>query len=285
MKTLATLLLAALATAAPAFAADYTGPLIDAHAHLPDGAAIDDYVAAMKRHNIRKAVLLGLGGMQPDEAAWLEAAVKKYPDLVTAGVRVADPTSMAAAGQLDVDLARTKARVMGEVHIRHAAARIDRDPSAPAFMQILALSAQRGVPIVVLDELTPAAAASLEAALAAHRGAVIVLAHAGDAKPADLDRLLARNANLMVDLSGLNFQHTPALATETGRLDRRWKALIAKMPDRFMMGLDAWATRPFAPAMLDRLMRWTRRVLGELPGDTAERVGWKNAATLYRIDD
>ena len=277
-------LLVALALAGPAWAADYTGPLIDAHSHLPDATAIDTYVAAMKRHNVRKVVLLGVGGVQPDEAEWIDAAVKKYPDLVTAGVRVPDPTNMAAAGQLDVELARTKARVMGEVHIREASRKIERDPSSPAFMQILELSAQRGVPIVIHDDLTPAAAASLEAALAAHREAIIVLAHAGGAKPSGLERLLSRNANLRIDLSGMHFQRTPSLAKEKGRLDPAWKALIAKMPARFVMGIDVWATRLFEPPMLDRLMTWTRRVLGELPPDVAERVAWKNASDLYHLD-
>jgi predicted TIM-barrel fold metal-dependent hydrolase len=203
---------------------------------------------------------------------------------VTAAVRVPDPTNMAAAGQLDVELARTKARVMGEVHIREASRKIERDPSSPAFMQILELSAQRGVPIVIHDELTPAAAASLEAALAAHRQAIIVLAHAGGAKPSGLERLLARNANLRIDLSGMHFQRTPSLAKEKGRLDPAWKALIAKMPARFMMGIDVWAARLFEPPMLDRLMTWTRRVLGELPPDVAERVAWKNASDLYHLD-
>ncbi len=283
MRGAATLALL-LALAGPASAADYTGPLIDAHSHLPDATAIDAYVAAMKRHNVRKVVLLGVGGVQPDEAEWIDAAVKKYPDLVTAGVRVPDPANMAAAGQLDVELARTKARMMGEVHIRDVSRKIERDPSSPAFMQILELSAQRGVPIVIHDELTPAAAASLEAALAAHRQAIIVLAHAGGAKPTGLERLLARNANLRIDLSGMHFQRTPSLAKEKGRLDPAWKALIAKMPARFMMGIDVWAGHLFEPSMLDRLMTWTRRVLGELPPDVAERVAWKNASDLYHLD-
>jgi predicted TIM-barrel fold metal-dependent hydrolase len=283
MRGVATLALL-VALAGPAAAADYTGPLIDAHSHLPDATAIDGYVAAMKRHNVRKVVLLGVGGVQPDEAEWIDVAVKKYPDLVTAGVRVPDPTNMAAAGQLDVELARTKARVMGEVHIRAVSRKIERDPSSPAFMQILELSAQRGVPIVIHDELTPAAAASLEAALAAHRQAIIVLAHAGGAKPTGLERLLARNANLRIDLSGMHFQRTPSLAKEKGRLDPAWKALIAKMPARFMMGIDVWAVHLFEPSMLDRLMTWTRRVLGELPPDVAERVAWKNASDLYHLD-
>jgi len=36
--------------------------------------------------------------------------------------------------------------------------------------------------------------------------------------------------------------------------------------------------------MLDRLMKWTRRILGQLKPDVADRVAWKNAATLYRLD-
>jgi len=87
-----------------------------------------------------------------------------------------------------------------------------------------------------------------------------------------------------VDLSGMHFQRTPSLASETGPLDTRWKALIEKMPDRFLMGIDAWAPRLFEPAMLDRLMKWTRRILGQLKPDVADRVAWKNAATLYRLD-
>jgi len=267
-----------------AAAADYTGPLIDAHSHVSSATALDPYVAAMKRHHIRKVVLLGVGGLQREEAEWIEAAARKYPDLVAAGVRIPDPTNMAAAGQLDVELARTKARVMGEAHIRHVARKIERDPSAPAFMQILELSAQRGVPVVIHDELTPASFASLEAALAAYRQAIIVLAHAGGAAPAALERLLERNANLMVDLSGMHFQRTPSLAKEKGPLDPAWKTLITRKPDRFLMGIDVWGPPTFEPAMLDRLMTWTRRVLGELPPAAAERVAWKNAAILYRLD-
>src|SRR5205814_914886 len=156
LAALGSVVIGLLTLVGAAAAADYTGPLIDAHAHVSSATAIDTYVAAMKRHNIRKVVLLGVGGLQREEAEWIEAAARKYPDLVAAGVRIPDPTNMAAAGQLDVELARTKARVMGEAHIRHVARKIERDPSAPAFMQILELSAQRGVPVVIHDELGPA---------------------------------------------------------------------------------------------------------------------------------
>ncbi|MBI4012113.1 MAG: hypothetical protein HY359_07410 [Candidatus Rokubacteria bacterium] len=49
---------------------------------------------------------------------------------------------------------------------------------------------------------------------------------------------------------------TPALATEAG---------------------------PLRPETLDRLIRWTRRVLGELPPDVASRLAHANAERLFRL--
>ena len=80
-----------------ALAADYTGPLVDAHSHVPNATAIDAYVAAMKRHNVKKVVLLGVGGVQKQDAAWLAAAAKKYPDRVVAGAPLPDPDEIGRA--------------------------------------------------------------------------------------------------------------------------------------------------------------------------------------------
>lgn len=277
----------ALAACAPAvaLAADYAGPLIDAHSHLPNATAIDAYAAAARRHGVTRVVLLGVGGLQKDALVWIEAAARKYPALVVVAVPVPEPTSDTAAKRLDADLTKTGAHVAGEVHVRQVGRtiKIDRNAADPAFVAVLAAAAKHGAPVVIHDELDERAVGGLEKALEAEPKVTIVLAHAGSATPAVLDSLLVRHANLRVDLSGMHFQRTPALATEKGPLDPTWKGLIAKHPDRFLMGIDVWAPRLFEPAMLDRLMTWTRRVLGELPADVAERVAWKNAAVLYRI--
>ena len=175
--------------------------------------------------------------------------------------------------------------MIGEVHLRQVGRRtIDRDPNGAAFGKILDVAGKLGVPIVIHYELTDPAEAALDRALAAHRKTTIVLAHGGEGPPRRLDRLLTRNPNLLVDLSGMHFQRTPALASETGALDPGWKALIEKMPDRFMIGIDLWAARLFEPGMLDRLFLWTRRILGELKPDVAERVAHRNAAALFHIE-
>jgi len=275
----------ALLTIEPVWGADYAGPLIDAHSHVPKATAIDAYVAAMKRHKVARVVLLGVGGLQKDDTTWLTAANRKYPDRVVAGLPLADPMSEAAASQLSIQLERGRPHAIGEVHMRQVGRRlIDRDPNNPAFGKILDVAAKFEVPVVIHYELTDAAEAALDRALAAHRKTTIVLAHAGEGPPGRLDRLLMRNANLFVDLSGMHFQRKPALASETGPLDPGWKALIEKLPDRFLIGVDVWAARLFEPAMLDRLFQWTRRILGELRPDVAERVAHKNAAKLYRLE-
>jgi predicted TIM-barrel fold metal-dependent hydrolase len=275
-------LIAVLATVSTA--ADYRGPIIDAHSHLPNPTAIEAYVEAMKRHNFVKVVLLGAGGVQKHDRAWIAEAARKHPTRVIPGLPLPNPTSDAAAERLESVLAKTGARVIGEVHIRHASRKIDRDPGDGAFSRVLDVAGKRGVPVVIHDELDDRAAAALAAALASHPNTTVILAHGGSATPAQLESLLGRHPNLLVDLSGLHFQRAPGLSLENGPLAPPWKALINKMPERFLTGLDIWAPRLFETEMLDRLMTWTRRMLGELRRDAAERVAYRNAATLFQVE-
>jgi len=277
----ALLLLAVVLACAPAQAAEYKGPLIDAHSHVSSATAIDGYVAAMKRHNVTKVVLLGVGGVQKDDQAWIAAAAKKYPGIVIPGAPVADPSD-AGVAKVSQAVEALGARALGEVHGRQVSRKIDRDPAT--FGKLFELAAARGVPVIIHEELTDGAAKQLEAALAAHRKTTIIIAHGGEGPPARIDGLLARNANLLVDLSGMHFQRTPSLASESGPLDSGWKQVIEKHPDRFLMGVDVWAPRLFEPAVLDKLFTWTRRILGELAPGVAERVAWKNAAATFKLE-
>ena len=264
--------------------APYGGPLIDAHSHLPNPQVLDAYVAAMKRHNVGKVVLLGVGGLQKQDVEWIAAGAKRYPDRIIQGAPVPDPLGQGQASKLDALLGSGQYRAAGEVHVRQESRKIDRRADDPAFGQVLEVAAKHGVPVVIHCELTAAAASSLETALQKHPKAVIVLAHGGSAEPALLEGLLSRNPNLLVDLSGMHYQRTPRLASEKGRLDPAWKGLIEKFPDRFMMGIDVWAPRLFEPATLDRLLAWTRRILGELPPEVAQKVAYRNAARLFRVE-
>ena len=273
-----------LAGSALAQSVPYTGPIIDIHSHLAGPKVIDAYVDAMRENNVTRVILLGVGGLQKDDAAWIAAAARKYTRSVVPGVPVPNPDAPDAATKLDADITRTRARIVGEIHVRNAARKIDRDPSSEGFTKIFEVAARQLTPVVIHQELDDAAAMKLEKALTANRKTTIILAHAGDTTPPRLEPLLQRNPNLFIDLSGMQFDRKPSLATETGPIDPAFRALIEKMPDRFLIGMDLWSPKHAEPEMLDRMMKWTRRVLGELRPDVAERVASKNAAGLLHLD-
>jgi predicted TIM-barrel fold metal-dependent hydrolase len=269
---------------APASAADpYAGPLIDAHSHLPGLQALETLVAAMDRHKIGRVALLGVGGLQKDDAAWIEAAARRLPDRVIPLAPVPDPMAADAAKKLDAQLAGGRFKGAGEVHVNQVSRKIRRAIDAPPFLALLDVCARHGVPLVVHDELTADATVQLERALAHNRQATIVVAHAGSGEPRALAGLLGRHPNLWLDVSGMTYIRTPALATETGPLEPAWKALLTEHPDRILAGLDVWAPALFKAETLDRLMRWLRRVLGELPPEAAARIAHGNAERLFRL--
>jgi predicted TIM-barrel fold metal-dependent hydrolase len=265
--------------------AGYQGPIIDAHSHLPNLQVLDGYVSAMEKHGVKNVLLLGVGGVQKQDAEWIGAAAKRYPEKVLQGAPVPDPLHPDQAKALDGLLATGRYRAAGEVHVRQLSRKIDLRPDTDEFGRLLEAAAKHKVPVVIHAELNDKLAGSLERALKTHPKAVMILAHAGSADPRRIETLLHRLPNLMVDLSGMHFLRTPALATESGPLDSRWKAVIEKMPGSFLMGIDVWAPRLFEPATLDRLMAWTRRVLGELRPEAAELVAYKNAARLFKVEE
>jgi predicted TIM-barrel fold metal-dependent hydrolase len=278
------LALAVIAAPAPPAAAEpYAGPLIDAHSHLPGPQALDALIAAMDRHRVGRVALLGVGGVQKDDLGWIDTAARRFPDRVIAVAPVPDPLAADAGKRLDALLATGRYKAAGEVHVRQVSRKITRAMDAPPVLALLDACARHGVPLVIHDELTADATAELERALGHNRKATIVLAHAGGGDPRALADLLARHENLWLDVSGMHFQRTPALATETGPLRPEWKALLVAHPDRILAGIDVWAPALFKPEMLDRLMRWTRRVLGELPPDAAARIAHRNAERLFRL--
>ncbi len=283
LLTLFLLVLASMRGLGAIAAEPYTGPLIDAHSHLPNLQVLPPLIAAMDRHQITRVALLGVGGVQKDDLAWIERAAQRYPDRIIALAPVPDPMAPDAAKRLDALLATGRFKGAGEVHVHQASRKIRRAADAPPFMALLDVCARHGVPLVIHDELTPETTAELERALGHDRKATIILAHAGSGEPRAAADLLRRHENLYLDVSGMHFLRTPALATEKGPLAIPAKELLIAHADRILVGIDLWAPPLFKPEMLDRLMTWTRRILGELPPDVAQRLAHGNAARLFRL--
>jgi predicted TIM-barrel fold metal-dependent hydrolase len=263
--------------------APYAGPLVDAHSHLPGPAVLDGLLQAMDRHRVSRVALLGVGGLQPRDLEWIEAAARKHPERVIPFAPVPRPTDAASVKALERLLATGRFRGVGEVHVNQPSRKISIPADHPVLQEIYALCARAELPIVLHAELDGPTTAALERALARHPKTMIVLGHAGATTPERLGRLLDAHPNLYADLSGMHYLRQPSIAEEHGPLKPGWKELLERAPERFLLGVDLWAPRLYEAATLDRLFTYHRRILGLLRADVAEQIAHKTAARLYRL--
>jgi hypothetical protein len=127
--------------------------------------------------------------------------------------------------------------------------------------------------------LQPHADARAVAELLDYVGAdeAVLWAHAGvTATPEQIDALLAKWPKLSVELS-LRDDVAPQ-----GELDPKWRALLLKYSDRFMVGTDTWTVGGSYTGnerwdaygdIVNRIRGW----LMQLPDDVRAAIGYKNA--------
>ncbi|MDO9438391.1 amidohydrolase [Hydrogenophaga sp.] len=312
-------LLSGVCTAA--MAADYTGPLFDAHLHYNNEACTHDTPAPgcphpmadvldrMQRNGVRAIV----ANSRPNDGTRALASareqtrkagvvvvpfVRLYRDRADYNNWFRDPTIV---DMVNAELKRgTPAgpyKGLGEFHLYDSA-----NANGPVAKQLMALAEQKDLAIlahvddVAIDLLmantkagnadlppgrpkadpSPRGAATREAA---ERGGFrLVWAHTGiGGTPAPrVDELFARYPSLMGELS-----YRPGLTCADGQLCPEWRALLLKYPDRFMIGSDTWVNQRWL--YYDDLMKGYRTWLGGLPADVAQRIAWRNGATLFGV--
>ncbi|MES2938163.1 MAG: amidohydrolase [Pseudomonadota bacterium] len=280
-----------LAACGQAGAADYTGPLFDAHLHYNEEAwngqagphPVEDVLARMQRNGVRAIV----ANSRPNDGTKSLAA---SPQARQAGVTVVpfvrlyrnradydnwyrDPTIYE---MVETELARGTAsgpyRGLGEFHLYDSA-----NANGPIARKLMALADDKGLAVLAhVDD----AAIDLLMANTGSRGQKtrLIWAHTGigGAPAARVDQLFARYPLLMGELS-----YRPGLTCEGGKLCPEWRALLAKYPNRFMVGSDTWVNQRWQ--YYDDTMKGYRAWLGELPPALARRIAWDNAAELFGV--
>ena len=290
-------LIAALALASlpmlAAHAADYSGPIFDAHLHYNEEAwngregphPPADVLARMQRNGV-KAVL---ANSRPNDGSRTLASM---PETKAAGVTVVpfvrlyrtradydnwfrDPS---IARMVQDELARGTAsgpyRGLGEFHLYDSA-----NARGPVARQLMALAEEKA--LVVLAHVDDAAIELLmEATPSKGRDTRLIWAHTGinGAPIARVEALLAKYPRLMGELS-----YRPGLTCDDGKLCPDWRALIERYPDRFLIGSDTWVNQRWLH--YDATMAGYRAWLGDLPKATARRIAWDNAAALFGLKD
>lgn len=273
-------------------AADYAGPLFDAHLHYNVEAQqphpIPDVLARMQRNGVRAIV----ANSRPNDGT--RALTEVQDQTRAAGVTVVplvrlyrnrddysswfqDPTIF---DMVQAELARGTEvgpyRGIGEFHLYDSA-----NARGPVAQQLMALADQRG--LVVLAHVDDAAVDLLMAATpSAGQRTRLIWAHTGigGTPVARVRELLARYPTLMGELS-----YRPGLTCETPQggtvLCPEWRALLLEFPGRFLLGSDTWINPRWQ--YYDAQMQEYRRWLGDLPPAVARQVAWENGARLFGL--
>ncbi len=290
------LLSALMAVCTAAAAADYSGPLFDAHLHYNDEACTHDTPAPGCPHPMadvlermqKNGVHAIIANSRPNDGTIALATAREQTR--AAGVTVVpfvrlyrnradysnwfrDPTIVE---MVNTELARgTPAgpyRGLGEFHLYDSA-----NANGPVAKQLMALAEEKDLAILAhVDDV----AIDLLMANTPSKGQKmrLIWAHTGiGGTPAPrVDALFARYPKLMGELS-----YRPGLTCADGQLCPEWRALLLKYPDRFMIGSDTWVNQRWQ--YYGELMQGYRTWLGGLPADVARRIAWDNGASVFGL--
>ncbi len=279
-----------IAFSAFAQAADYSGPLFDAHLHYNveawDGRAgphgPDDVLARMKRNGVRAIV----ANSRPNDGTKALASLEQTKQ---AGVTVV-PFIRLYRNRADYDnwyrdetiyemvqaeFARGVSgaqagpyKGIGEFHLYDSA-----NANGPVAKKLMQFAEKNNLAILShVDDV------AIDLLMAHAPKARLIWAHTGigGVPAARVDALFARYPSLMGELS-----YRPGLTCDAGKLCPEWRALLLKYPTRFMIGSDTWVNQRWQ--YYDELMKGYRTWLGDLPPDVARGIGWGNGAAAFGI--
>jgi hypothetical protein len=273
-------------------AADYAGPLLDAHLHYNEEAwngqsgphPVADVLARMQRNGVKAAV----SNSRPNDGTKLLAASAGKDLTVVPFIRLyrnrADYDSWfkdeSIFEMVQAEFAKGTAagpfKGIGEFHLYDSA-----NANGAVAKKLMAFAERNDLAVLAhVDDV----AIELLMAHPPSKGqrTKLIWAHTGigGAPVARVDALLARFPLLMGELSyrpGL----TCADAQGSERLCPEWRALVLKYPTRFMVGSDTWVNQRWQ--YYDTLIQGYRTWLGDLPPEVARNIAWSNGARLFAL--
>lgn len=166
---------------------------------------------------------------------------------------------------VETELRRGIYRGIGEFHI------FGRDADAPYMARIARLAKERDLWLHAhADE------DAIERILRHAPGVKVIWAHTG--MSTSLDKVEAMFAKYPALVGELSYRTD---LEQDGRLNPRWKKLLLRYPERFVVGTDTWITSRWSE--VGEIASFYRRMLGELPREMAERVAYKNGLALFGL--
>lgn len=251
--------------------ADDRLPLFDAHMHYNVEArsllSPQQVIELWRKTGIRAV----LATSRPNDGT-LDLIAQKAPDIVIVPFlrpyRVQPDrhdwfSNAGVEAYVEKELQRGIYRGIGEFHI------FGKDADAPYVAKIARLAKERNLWLHAhADE------DAVERILRHAPGVKIIWAHTGMSTSLDkVEAMFAHHPSLVGELSYRGDLE------QDGKLNPRWRALMTRYPNRFVVGTDTWITPRWG--QLEELAAFYRRMLGELPRDVAEKIAYRNGMTLF----
>jgi predicted TIM-barrel fold metal-dependent hydrolase len=246
-------------------------PIFDAHMHYKQPAWQPFPVQTVIELMDKSGVATALVSSSPDDGTimlWEYAPERIVPELRPYHGQASASNWTKAPGMLDYLKQRLAAyphRGIGEFHIHTL------DPSDRDFLkQVARLAAERQILIHLHSDAKPVQLFyEFEPAL------TLIWAHAGMSEPPEvIGPMLDRYPKLYADTS---YREHDILGD--GTIEPRWRTLIMRYPDRFMVGSDTWVNHRWEN--YEALMDLNRRWLSQFPREVAEKIAYRNAETLF----
>lgn len=269
-------------------AADYPGPLFDAHLHYNDEAwqgqgaphPLEDVLARMQRNGVRAIIANSRPNAGTRALAEAREATRASGVTVVPFIRLYRNRDdynnwfrdESIYDMVQAEFARGTAsgpyRGIGEFHLYDSA-----NANGPVARKLMEFAEKNDLAVLAhVDD------AAIDLLMAHAPSARLIWAHTGISGPslARVEGLLNKYPRLMGELS-----YRPGLVCEDGRLCPDWRALVLRHPERFLVGSDTWVNQRWQ--YYDGLMQGYRRWLGDLPPEVAQRIGWGNGASLFGL--
>jgi len=317
-------ILIALVVARVGVAAErYTGPMIDAHAHLGASFDWDTMVHVMDRNNVSRQIVMaryypGPAGYadRPGTDELVVELASKYPGRffpligmqrqeLTGANKWLNPDAAVEAilNKAEAKLATGHYWGIGEVIVKHFAYTSGRhaeleNPIYSTFMQRLSQLATRfDVPIVLHMEGSPRLVKDFSRLLRENTRVRYVWAHnCGRSKAPVIRAMLENHPNLYCDLASMTnvgksgygigwprMEDYTALIEKNGVLFPEMREVYETFPERFMIGMDVAHAQGMNPRNYSRRARRFRELLAQLTPQTAAAFAERNAMKIFKL--
>ena len=249
-------------------------PLFDAHVHYKEPAwepFPPDVVLSLMDKN---GVAMALVSSTPDDGTiklWEYAPSRIVPEMRPYNERWGS-SNWVSGGSTVGDYIERRIRQyphegIGEFHLHQIDIKND-----PLLRRIVALAKERDIPLHVHSGYLP-----VKHLYSMDPDITIIWAHAGMIEPPEVvEEMMETYRTLYADTS---FREMDILDYGRGSISPRWKVVLERFSDRFMVGSDTWVNSQWQRygSIIDTNRQW----LAQLTPEAAKRIAYQNAERLF----